>query len=411
MVAMSYPGASIVLARQTLNSVYSTVLASFIDNVLGPNESKWPCERYGGNKPEWFKYYNGTTLWIVGMDKPSKQLSAEHDYVYCNQVEEFSKDGWEIWLTRTTGRAGHIPFPQCLGDCNPTYPTHWIYARPSCKIFRSTHRDNPMLFDQETGEMTPQGQRTLQILSGLTGVRRKRLYEGIDAMPEGIVYEAYDPDAHMLDRLPLLITRYVAAIDFGYTAPGVLQIWGITATGAMILVREFYQTKRLLEWWVAKCLAAMAAYNIEAIICDPSRPDYIDKLKAAGIPAYPGFNSIAIGIDAVITRFKDSRLLFYRSSCDTPDARLIVDHKAYRTVDELPIYTWDRQSGLPIDANNHGMDAMRYAVCYVDDVRASQVVRRVNVFRKHRDKKTRERQEVAQKIVAAGQQARLRSLH
>ena len=30
---------------------------------------------------------------------------------------------------RTTGRAGHMPYNQTIGDCNPAHPTHWIPER------------------------------------------------------------------------------------------------------------------------------------------------------------------------------------------------------------------------------------------------------------------------------------------
>ena len=42
--------------------------------MLGPDTDVLP---YGGNKPEWYDYPNGSRIWIGGMDKPGKVLSAE----------------------------------------------------------------------------------------------------------------------------------------------------------------------------------------------------------------------------------------------------------------------------------------------------------------------------------------------
>ena len=154
--AMKYPGSSLVVMRKTLTSTYSTILQTFKNKVLGADESRWPCVAYGGEKPEWFNYYNGSRIWIAGMDKSSRVLSSEHDIVFWNQVEEATLEEWEVCTTRTTGRAGNMPYAQTIGDCNPAYPSHWIYNRESLRLFYSRHEENPALFDQETGEITEQ---------------------------------------------------------------------------------------------------------------------------------------------------------------------------------------------------------------------------------------------------------------
>jgi phage terminase large subunit len=229
----------LVIARKTLSSTYSTVLQTFRDKVLGADRTRWPCEAYGGEKPEWFNYRNGSRIWIAGMDKASKVLSAEHDIILAVQAEEFSLDDWETLTTRTTGRAGNMPYSQTLGDCNPAWPTHWIYNRPSLRIFYSQHSENPALFDQETGAITAQGERTMAVLQALTGVRRDRLLEGVPSRAEGVVYGTWDEKLHLkyAAAVPRL-KRYVAGQDWGYTHPGVLGVWGLDWDDRMYLVAQ-----------------------------------------------------------------------------------------------------------------------------------------------------------------------------
>jgi len=101
---------------------------------------RWPCVPYGGdNRPERFMYSNGSVIWVAGLDKASKILSSEFDIIAVNQTEELSLVDWETLTTRTTGRAGNMPYSQTIGDANPGPPTHWIRNRPSLTLFESTH--------------------------------------------------------------------------------------------------------------------------------------------------------------------------------------------------------------------------------------------------------------------------------
>jgi phage terminase large subunit len=56
IVACKYPGASLVIARKTLSSTYSTVLMTFQKKVLDDGAT---VNAYGGEKPQWFDYANG----------------------------------------------------------------------------------------------------------------------------------------------------------------------------------------------------------------------------------------------------------------------------------------------------------------------------------------------------------------
>ena len=167
-LASSVPNAQIVIIRKTQVSAYPSVLRTFeekiLDGTLGANEVK----PYGGVRPSWY-YYPKTKsrIFVAGMDKASKVLSSEYDMIYVNQCEELSLADWETLTTRVTGRAGHVKYPQIIGDCNPSHPRHWIRTRAETgplKLFDSTHRDNPMLYDQRTGELTVQGRKTMDSL-------------------------------------------------------------------------------------------------------------------------------------------------------------------------------------------------------------------------------------------------------
>lgn len=383
LCACKYPQASIVMMRKTQTSIYPTVIKMFNEKVLDADS---PITVYGGEKPEWYDYWNGSRIWVTGMDKASRILSGEHDIIALFQAEEFTEDEWEHCTTRTTGRADHMPYGQTLGDMNPTYPQHWPYHRASMRMFQSVHKDNPTLYDQETGEITVRGKKTMRVLEALTGARRIRLLVGKPAQVEGAIYTEWNGPVHLkyAKNCPPFL-RYVAGVDWGYKQAGVIGIWGIDGrNGDAYLVAQYYHTMKTDDWWRERALelhqrfsrvvvrkgGPRTEYLIEAWICDPSQPAYIDKFKAEGLNAKPAYNGVLPGINAVKTRLKNNSLFVVRDSLLLVDDALKDNHHPYQVQDEWASYVWaDSQiKEVPIKTRDHGMDMTRYVVCYLDDV-------------------------------------------
>lgn len=393
LCACKYPGASIVLMRKTLSSAHASIIPMFEQKVLSDDS---PCTPYGGATPRWYDFNNGARIWVAGMDKSSKILSAEHDLIAFFQADEAELDDWETCTTRTTGRAGHMPYAQTLGDMNPTYPLDWPYHRPSLKMFHSRHVDNPTLYDPETGKLTAQGKITMRVLGNLTGTRRARLLDGRPSVAEGSIYQDYDEQYNLVYKrsVPKLF-RYVAGIDWGYRNPGVLGVWGIDGRNSdMYLVAQYYRRNETDDWWLCKAKELYVEFSrrvvtrggikrefmIEAFICDPSEPAYIEKFRRAGLPAKPGFNGVRPGIDAMSQRVKHATdksgpaMYIVRDNLREVDESLKADHKPYRLEDEFPSYIWaSTEKEQPVKKDDHGMDMSRYVVCYIDDIGQDEV--------------------------------------
>jgi phage terminase large subunit len=308
------------------------------------------------------------------MDRAGKVLSAEHDIIFVNQAEELGLDEWEVCTTRTTGRAGNMPYSQTIGDANPSYPLHWMYHRPSLRIFYSEHHDNPALFDPATGAITEQGQRTMTVLQALTGTRRTRLLEGKPAQAEGVIYEEWNEAIHLIyrDALPPL-SRYIAGQDWGYTHPGALGVWGLDGDGRAYLVAQIMHTRQTVDWWTARALETHREFGLEAITCGPDQPAYIEQYQQAGLPAVAADNAVLPGINAVQQRLKRAeggqpRLFVVRDSLRYPDQDLIDARKPHKLEDEFPGYVWSdsKTKEIPVKEYDDGLDAARYAMMYVD---------------------------------------------
>jgi phage terminase large subunit len=371
----STPKAQAALVRKVAADVTPTVLVT-LRRML--EISRCGAVPYGGRSPEWFDYPNGARLYIGGMDRPGKVLSGERDWIYVNQAEELTLEDWETLSTRTTGRGARTKTPMLFGDCNPGPPTHWILGRPRLRVLYSKHEDNPSLFD-DSGTVTAQGKKTLDALDSLTGARRERLRFGRWASSEGVVYESWNRSIHLVKRfeIPPEWTRF-CSVDFGYTNPFVCQWWAQDGDGRMYLYREIYRTKTLVEDHARSIEALSAGENIVIAVCDHDAEDRAT-LERHGISTLPAYKGISVGIEAVQARLRVAgdgkpRLFVFDDALVDSDPSLAEGKKPLCTAQEIESYVWPKGADgkavkeVPVKVCDHGMDAMRYAVAYADDL-------------------------------------------
>lgn len=373
-LAGRYPGMQGVIVRKVRSSMDGTVLKTWEEKILGLHT---PVAVFGGERPEWYDYPNRSRVWVSGLDKPSKVLSGEKDAIFVNQAEELTLEDWEILLTRVTGRAGHMPFGQLFGDCNPGPPHHWIKNRPNLELFESRHEDNPTLFDPATGEITERGQRTLLVLDSLTGVRKERLRLGRWVSAEGTVYE-FDAAVHLIDPFEIPPEwRRIRSIDFGYSNPFVCGWWAIDPDGRAIKYREIYMSQRTVKVHAEQIKRLSGNERYEATIADHDAEDRAT-LEENGIVSIPARKEITVGIQAVQERLQKAgdgkpRLFIMRGCLVERDERLAAMRQPVSTEQEFDVYSWPKSAEgkpvkeVPVDLFNHGMDETRYAVMYVDN--------------------------------------------
>lgn len=374
MLASKYAGAQILIVRKTQKSLYSSVLQTFARVIKDA-----PVRSYGGDKPDKYVYSNGSQIWVGGLDNPDKVLSSERDVIYVNQAEEITENDWEVLITRATGRNAVVRFPQLMGDCNPSGSKHWIKLRAQAgrmSLIPTYHRDNPTLFDPVTGKITPLGIETFNRLENLTGVRRKRLLDGIWATAEGAVYDTFDAAVHVRERDPGEFVQWYMAMDEGYTNPAVILLIGEDSDKRLHIAREYYRrgvlqrdvVKSALEWAqelyqdsVERLRAlgysendALARAPMVSRVCvDAAAAGLIADLRDVGLPAKGGKGRVKDGIDAVQALLKvagDGR------------PRLTVDPSCVNVTNEFESYVWKPEKDEPVKETDHAMDALRYLV-------------------------------------------------
>ena len=386
LIALRYPGARILMVRKTQESMTTSTLVTFQQRILATQPDNFGVRFYGGSKakPAGFMYGNGSFVATSGMDRPEKVLSSEWDVIYANEATELTLEQWELLLTRLRGVA--VPRGRAIADANPQAPSHWLNQRALAgKMLRvpTTHADNPLLWDAERGDWTDRGRSyVLGTLESLTGVRYQRLRLGKWVAAEGQVYDSFLAATHVVARASvadrLRNAWHFGTADWGYTNPGVAQVWAVDWDGRLYLTAEYYRTLQTLDrWWVPRFLGLQDEFRCQFWRGDPAEPQNIATLSAAGLTIDGAINDVLPGIDAVQDRLRpapdgEPRIYLLSDALRERDEGLVADGKPWSTEQEFGEYLWAKSrdgaqlKDQPVDANNHGLDALRYAVADQD---------------------------------------------
>lgn len=382
------PGMRALIVRKTQVSLASTALDTLRKFVITEAVQAGTVIFHGGGPqdPPQYRYANGATITIGGMDRASRIMSSEYDLIYVQEATELLEDDWEALTTRL--RNWKVSFQQLLADCNPDTPTHWLKVRSDLgkvKVITSLHEDNPVLFTP-SGEITGGGADYMSKLNALTGVRKERLRFGRWAAAEGVIFEEWQDGVHLIDRFPVpdAWPRYWA-VDFGYTNPFVCQCWAVDPDGRAYLYREFYRTKQTVDVHaklILKKLTDSRGTWLEpkprAIVCDHDAEGRTVFSREIGIGTVAANKKVLEGIQAVQMRLAVAgdgkpRLFVMRDAVVDRDPALLDSKKPTCTQEEVPGYVWDRTGAggkavkeTPLKLNDHGCDAMRYFVADQD---------------------------------------------
>lgn len=380
-LALRNPGMRGLLVRKTLTSLTSTGLVTYEKKVAAEAIEAGIVSWYGGSphEPASYRFSNGSALVVGGLDKPTKIMSSEYDVIYVQEATELTLDDWEALSSRL--RNGVVSFQQLIADCNPDADHHWLNKR--CKSGETTkleswHEDNPVYFRAD-GTMTAQGRAYIEgKLDKLTGVRYLRLRKGLWVAAEGLVYEQYDPQVHLVDKfmVPDDWERWWT-IDFGFVHPFVCQHWAEDPDGGLWLYREFFMTGLTVDQHAQEILDIVAPKDdngerqwIEpeptAILADHDAENRARFEREIGRSLQPAKKTVNDGIDAVNTRLRERRLHIMRDAVVRRDQTLLQAGKPTCSQEEIVSYIWDSKKEKPVKEYDDGMDGMRYMVAERD---------------------------------------------
>ena len=268
-------------------------------------------------------------------------LGAKRDYLFINEANRISFETFNQLEVRTKQRI--------YLDFNPSNE-FWVHKelmknRTDWEFLKVNYLDNESLdeniiksIEQRKGDGSSNWWRVYGL--GEIGSLEGNIYSGwtkIEEIPEGFVLKRY-------------------GTDFGYSDPTAIVAVYENDKGEILLDEVCYKT----QLKPSDIVDVMKSLEPELFVCDNARPEIIRQAKSEGIRAIPCDKS---------SKSPDGKInnILYGIS-------LIQEKKVYYTgrsknlEQEFLTYAWRKKKSTgetldePEDANNHALDAVRYAI-------------------------------------------------
>jgi PBSX family phage terminase large subunit len=346
-----------------------------------------PLVEYWSKGDKVIRFTTGATVWYGGIKDPDGWRGPNVNWIWYDEPGRHPmktsflipigslRVGQDVrmWLTTTPRGVMHWLYPifvkKDIGDDvlkaleaagfppDPNLLFSWVRT----STYDNRENLNPLYF--------------AMLLASYHGRWREQELEGRFVSFEGLVYDVFDPEVHIVDRSQVRMEPWWPrwrVIDFGYKNPFVCQWWTRDPEGRYIMYREIYMTERTVATHAQQINALSHGENIIQTICDHDAEDRAT-LEENGIDTTPAVKAISTGVQSVsrmLSHNDDKRpdLYFVRDALIEKDPMLVAKEEPISTIEEFSRYSWPQDSTgrprkeVPLDLYNHGMDSVRYMV-------------------------------------------------
>ncbi len=322
-------GTRLSIVRATLPAIKGSVFIDFKEILykLGIYDEKMM------NKTEFtYTLPNGSWVEFFSTDSEQKLRGRKRDILYVNEANELKFIEWQQLKMRTTKFA--------IIDYNPSFTDdHWICdinKEQSTFHFISTYKDNPFL-EQVIIDEIESLQRKNESLWRVYGL-------GLQAQIEGLIFT----NIEIIDRIPGHVKMSNIGMDFGFTNdPTAIIDTGIYDDG-LYLDELCYRTQMLSS----DIIRELKPVGPKSVISESADPRLVKEIRNAGIlitPVTKGAGSVMEGIMKM------------------QEYKIYITRRSYNLIREFKNYTFEQDKegkwlNVPIDAFNHGIDAVRYVI-------------------------------------------------
>jgi len=319
---------TITIVRKTFPAVRGTVMRDFFD-ILKTHNIYYEELHYKTTHEYWI---NGNRVEFISLDQPTKIRGRKRELLFINECNELTFEDWQQLIFRTTEKI--------VIDYNPSEEFHWIYdkvlTRDDVHFFQTTYKDNPFL-----------NQVVVEEIERLQDIDENywRVYGlGERGKSRSLVFTF-----RTIKDIPTTAKLIAKGLDFGYTNDPTA-IVETFIEGDNMYVNELLYRTGMTNQDIAKQLQTIGIDRREEVFCDSAEPKSIEEIYRMGWNVKPTIKgSVNIGID-MIRRYK-----------------LFVTERSINLIKELRNYKYieDKNGQLtnkPVDAFNHGLDALRYSV-------------------------------------------------
>ncbi len=387
-LAVNHPGNRVGLFRQTAVALRATTLRTLLDGDGRLPPVIPPAYIAGHHKTDRvITLRNGSEIVYGGLKSSEGGLiwlnSLNLGAALVDQAEEITLDDWLLLGGRLRLDVPGLERRRIYGACNPRDPGHWIYQR----FLRASSRQrlNTQVIKTRSRDNWHLPADYLARIEAFTGPFYDRFVLGKWVGLEGLVYDNFAPEVHIIEPFPLSREwRRWRSIDFGYTNPFTC-LWacevgadnaGGLPEGSIVIYREIYMSRRRVAEHAQHINAISEGERYETTYADHDAGDRAE-LDAHGITTLPADKAVSMGIQTTRgwlgnERGALPRLYFFGDALVEMDISLIIDprtgdkkHAPTCTSDEFLFYRWQTGAGgvvkeQPVKTHDHGMDALRY---------------------------------------------------
>lgn len=243
-------------------------------------------------------------------------------------------------------------------NCNPEGPKHWFkeFFINKFEELNAFH----LHFDMDDNWTLSKAIKD-RYKRMFSGVFYKRFILGLWVMAEGLIYDIWDEDEHLVNS-PKDLDRFIIGVDYGTTNPCVFGLYGWKARDPkkrIYKVKEYYYSSKSSgrqktdSQYADDIVEFIGDTKLLGLYVDPSAASFIAELRSRGLIVKPADNSVLDGIRFVATFLQTGRFF--------------VDVLCKMTALEFGSYSWDQKAQAkgedkPIKDDDHTMDETRYAL-------------------------------------------------
>lgn len=285
----------------------------------------------------------GNQIEFFGADSPDKVRGPRRDFLFLNEVNNIGFDAFD----QLKGRTSQLT----ICDYNPV-AEFYIHSEilPNPEAFNysftiSTFKDNPYLppgerddieAKRKLAETNPYWENWWRVYGlGEVGILQGCIFSAfqqVDAMPEG--------------------GRELYGLDFGFSNDPTALVRCVIKDNDLYIDELIYQTGLLNKDIVSLMKQNNVQQRISELYGDSAEPKTIQEIYLSGFnikPSVKGTDSIKAGIEKI------------------QSYNIKVTKRSIHLIKELRNYTWVRDkegkaTNKPVDAWNHAIDAIRYAL-------------------------------------------------
>lgn len=238
---------------------------------------------------------------------------------------------------------------------NPDSPFHYIKTEYIEKAEQNKYKHWHFTLDDN---LSLNNEYKENIKNAYAGLFYDRFIKGMWVLSDGLVYDMFDKNIHIVETIEREYTQKYIAIDYGTQNPTTFGMFA-KDKGQWYMVKEYHhsgrkQKRQKTDSEYADDLEAFMNNdkNIQ-IIVDPSAASFIAELKKRGLKVKQAKNDLLEGIRNVGNVLKNNLILF--NDCNS------------ETLKEFETYIWDGKASLkgedkPVKENDHHLDGLRYFV-------------------------------------------------